>query len=318
MRSKPRLALSGLAVLCAVLTGCGSTVQTSSTAANGGSAGDGLGSTSGGSPVDGSTGGAVLPGDTPPVDGGSLTGTGTSGTGGSTGGSTGSVGSSGSASGSVTPGAGPSSAAGIPSKGPGWDAKTVYIGITTQQDVQTVAQAAGIKSVDSGNQKSDVEAVIKHYNSLGGLFGRTIKGVYFDVQTAGNADTQAQAACSAFTQDQRVIAVYAAALVADTPNFRQCLAKAHIPVLAGGAQAFDDRVFNELNGYYNLMPFPSWNRLAPAYVNRLVAQKYFSPWDDALGKPSAAAPVKTAFLCPDTPVGHRVGALMNKEMKRAG
>ncbi|MCU1594181.1 MAG: hypothetical protein JWO12_1573 [Frankiales bacterium] len=306
--------------MCAALTACGSTVQVSSTGGGAGSTDTGLG-TAGAPLADGSTGSDTVPGAN-----GTTAGAGGSATSGSApvGGSSSTSGSgpvtgAGTTTGtSASSGSSSPSATGMAAKGPGWDAKTVYIGITTQQDVQQVAQAAGVKSVDSGNQKADVEAMIKHYNSLGGLFGRQIKGVYFDVQTTGNADTQAQAACSAFTQDQRVIAVYAAALVADTPNFRQCLAKARIPVLAGGAQAFDDKVFNDLQGYYNLMPFPSWTRLAPAYVNRLVAQKYFTGWDTALGKASSSAPVKTGFLCPDTPVGRRVGALMNKEMKRAG
>ncbi|MCW2543514.1 MAG: hypothetical protein JWM40_1066, partial [Frankiales bacterium] len=235
---------AALALLVAALTGCGSTVQYTGSATRGAGSQDGLSSvvaTTGptGSADSQITGGAPT-GNVPGVSGPSQAGGAT---------------------------AGPQSTSGdstsaVPTSGPGWDAHTVSIGITTQQDVQTVAQAAGVSSVDSGDQKADVEAIIAYYNSRGGLFGRKIKGLYFDIKSAGNADTQAQAACSYFTQDHRVVAVYAAALVADTPTFRACLAGKHIPVLAGGAQAFDDQVFNELHGYYNLMPFPSWTTFA--------------------------------------------------------
>jgi hypothetical protein len=293
---------AALALLVAALTGCGSTVQYAGTATQGTGVRDGL------SPVTSAT-------DTP--------GSGVSGPDAGVPTSSGGLpGNSGPTAGTVTAGpqaTGSSGGSGaVPTKGPGWDAQTVSIGITTQQDVESVAQAAGVSSVDSGNQKADVEAVIAHYNSRGGLFGRKIKGQYFDIKSTGNPDTQAQAACSYFTQDHRVVAVYAAALVADTPTFRACLAGKHIPVLAGGAQAFDDQVFNELNGYYNLMPFPSWTRYAPAFVKRLSAQGFFSGWDKALGKPSATAPVKVGFVCPDTLVGKRVGKLINKELAKVG
>jgi ABC-type branched-subunit amino acid transport system substrate-binding protein len=210
-----------------------------------------------------------------------------------------------------------SSSAPVPPTGRGWDRKYVYVGMTTQKDVNTVAQTAGINSVDAGDQEADAEAVVKHLNAKGGLFGRQIKVQYFDVSSAGDAETQAQAACAFFTQDHPVVAVYAAALVADTPTFRSCLAKARIPAFAGGDQAFDDKVFNDLGGYYNLMPFPSWNRFAPHFVDRLVAQKYYTGWDTTLGK-AGTAPVKVGILCPDTTVGRRVGAILTKELVRVG
>jgi hypothetical protein len=95
------------------------------------------------------------------------------------------------------------------------------------------------------------------------------------------------------------------------------MANAKVPVLAGGGQAFDDKVFNDLKGWYHLMPFPSWSRFAPAFVDRLVGQSYFSSWNTTTGKPGVA-PSKVGFLCPDTPTGHRVGALIRQQLTRVG
>ncbi|MCU1600087.1 MAG: hypothetical protein JWO22_796 [Frankiales bacterium] len=307
--------LAAAVVVCTLVTACGSTVQTTSTgsAANGA---DGLGgATEASGTGDGSNSGA---GDAGTATGGAGT-TGAGSTGGSASSSTGGGAASTTGTGGATGPIGPASA--IPVTGPGWDAKTVTIGMTTQQDVQKVATSLGINSVDSGDQKGDAEAVIAGINAKGGLFGRKVKGLYFDVSTTGNADNQGQAACSFFTQDNHVIAVYAAALVADTPGFRACMSKAKVPVLAGGGQAFDDRVFAELGGYYDLMPFPSWTRFAPHFADRLVAQKYFDGWNTALGAPASgptAAPTKVGFLCPDTPIGRRVGALVRRQLTRVG
>jgi len=301
VRRSPSPVLAVLAFASLSLSACGSTIQNATTMTVGG------GPQASGVDVGLATGASLTPG----------------GTTGGTAGTSGTI-SGGGPTGATTPGQVEPSAAGsvptnasLPAKGHGWDEHTVYIGITTQQDVQQVAESLGVNSVDSGDQKADVEAMIKHYNAQGGLFGRTLKGLYFDVKTTGDAETQSQAACSFFTQDNHVVAVYAAALVSDTPSFRSCMSHAHIPVLAGGGQAFDDKVFNDLQGYYNLMPFPSWTTFAPAFVDRLVAQKYFTGWDNALGQPGTA-PVKTGFLCPDTPIGHRVGALVSKELARVG
>lgn len=301
-----------LAVLaCVALTACGSTVQVRGTVASGlgdsGTNGTGLGSS--GSSAGGTTGSTSTAGGG--LGGSSSTGA----TGGTTGPGTGQQGTAG--SGGTSGQGGTSSAGDIPVSGPGWDAKTVYIGITTQQDVQSAAQTVGVNSADSGDQKADVEAMISHFNAEGGLFGRKIKGLYFDTKTTGDAQVQSQAACSYFTQDNHVIAVYAAALVSDTDTFRACLIKQHIPILAGGDQAIDDKVFADLKGYYNLMPFPSWSRFARPFADRLAAQKYFTGWDTTLGQAGTAA-TETGIVCADTPVGRRVGALMTRELTRVG
>lgn len=309
-----------VALVLATVTACGSTVQVRGTVAGGTGGGDGagqeLGAGTGTGTAASSTTGASPGGSTGTIGsqpGGSVGMGGHSSTGGAVG--AGTTGTSGGTSGS-TSGTSAASPA-IPEQGSGWTKSTVTIGVMTQQDVQKVAASFGINNVDSGDQAGDVNAIVKELNLKGGLFGRKIALDIYDINSAGNPETQGQAACSHFTTDVHVIAVYAMALVGDTPSFRSCMLKARLPVLAGGGQAFDDKVFNELQGYYSLMPFPSYNRLVGPFLDRLKAQNYYTGWDTTSGAPGVA-PVKTGFLCPDTPIGRRVGDLVRKASVRIG
>jgi hypothetical protein len=65
------------------------------------------------------------------------------------------------------------------------------------------------------------------------------------------------------------------------------------------------------------MTFPSWTRFAGHFLDRLKAQQYYTGWNTTTGAPGPA-PVKTAFLCGDTPIARRVGAVVRKESARVG
>lgn len=215
------------------------------------------------------------------------------------------------------PTSGGQAAADIPERGRGWDASSIRIGVTTQQDAQAVAEGLGVNTLDTGDQAAVARAVAADLNARGGLFGRKIVIEVFDLESAGNDETQGQAACENFTQDKPVVAVYAMAAKGDVPSFRACLAKAKIPVFAGGVQAFDNKIFRDLDSYYHLMTFPSWNRFARPFLQRLVAQGYYTGWDTARGAPGPN-PVKTGALCPDTSVGRRVGSLIAAASRSVG
>lgn len=299
-----------LALALLTITACGSTVQTGIPSADGLSGADGLGGNvvAVGSAEDSlggqGPGGSTLAGGSP---GGSAPGTGAA--------APGTNAASSAPSGPAT--GGPVSTAGVPEEGPGWDRTTVTIGVMTQQDVQAVAEGLGLNSVDAGDQEADIKAVVDDLNARGGLLGRKIVVDIHDVPTTGTAETEGQAACAHFTQDVRVVAVYAMALVGDVPSFRACMSKAEVPVFAAGGQAFDDQVFDELDGYYSLMTFPSWTRFARPFLDRLEAQGYYTGWNTNTGGPGSA-PAKTGFLCTDSAIGRRVGALVRDASAQVG
>ena len=205
----------------------------------------------------------------------------------------------------------------VPVAGQGWDRDHVFVGIITNSDIRQVATTLGVESLDSGDQRADAGAMIAELNDRGGLLGRRVTGVYFDVRTSDNRETSAQATCDYFTQDHPVLLVIDGAVQNDTPSFRACMAKRHTLVFGAGAQPFDDKVFEELAGSYFLLPYPSWSRLAPALVDRLAAQGWFSSWDSVAGRPGAA-PVRIGVLGLDTPILRRVVDIIGRELARRG
>jgi hypothetical protein len=331
-----RLALPASAALVAVLVaGCGTTVPlqdrqyvgggTSSVVGGTGQSNDGLGDAGSGQqlttspPDDGSGDLGSLPTDVPT-------------TGGSGGGGGGGVAASPTASTASGDGTGknghhassPSkvdtSYGAIPKTGRGWDAKNVYIGVTTVNDIATVATALGLKSANPGNQVKDGEAMIAELNREGGLFGRKVVLAPDNVSTASllvNADQDASQACTHFTQDRPVIAVWNTLTPLDTPTFRSCFAQAKIPLLSGSIAPTDTGALNELHGYAISVISPSFTDLAPTLVSRLEAQHFFTGWNTTSGAPGSA-PVKIGIITKNDPTGARAAALLSSALARAG
>jgi Periplasmic binding protein len=334
-RRVTRLALPASAALAAVLVaGCGTTVPLQSRQFVGGST-SALGSNNQGTTNDGlgdTTTGGSQSATSPPDDSGLGTlptdipttgGSGGGGTNGSTSPSgvptTGSTKSSNGKGGSK-PGKVDTSYNAIPAKGPGWDAKNVYIGVTTVNDIATVATALGLKSANPGNQVKDGEAMVAELNREGGLFGRKIVLAPDNLSTASllvNPDQDASQACTHFTQDRPVIAVWNTLTPLDTPTFRSCFAQAKIPLLSGSIAPTDTAALNELHGYAISVISPSFTDLAPTLVARLKAEHFFTGWNTVTGAPGKS-PVKIGIITKNTPTGTRAAALLSGALARAG
>ena len=211
---------------------------------------------------------------------------------------------------------------GIPARGSGWDEKYVYIGVPTINDLSQFGDAAGYRSVETGNVEADARAVVAGVNARGGLFGREVRIVFHDTKTATivtDINSAVQAACTAFTQDAHVIAVVTVFSNFDTDAMRSCLAKAGTMLLSSSpAGSADDAVYASTAPNYHTFSTISFNRLAPTLVRRLAAQKYFSGWDNAAGQPSATAPVKLGLVYSAMPIEERVAKLVERVFKDAG
>jgi hypothetical protein len=232
-----------------------------------------------------------------------------------TGGATHQAGPSGSIGGISTPGADGS----IATKGPGWDAKHIYLGVMTQRDFQKAAASVGYSGIDPGNTQAQAQAVVDQLNRQGGAYGRTLALRTFDVPTissAQNPDTYAESACTYFTQDAPVVAVINIVLTIDTPNFRQCFAKHHIPLFNAGDGGVS-KADAALAPYFFSLGTPAWEALAPVLVKRLKAQGYFHGWDTRLSRTTTAAPV-IGVLVSDTTVGHEDGVAIAASLRAAG
>jgi hypothetical protein len=208
----------------------------------------------------------------------------------------------------------------IPKTGFGWDAHNVYIGVTTVNDIATVATALGLKSANPGNQIKDGEAMIAELNREGGLFGRKVVLAADNESTASmlvDADQDASQACTHFTQDRPVIAVWNTLTPLDIPTFRSCFAQAKIPLLSGSIAPTDTAALNELHGYATSVISPSFTDLAPTLIARLKALKFFTGWNAVTGAPGSS-PVKVGIIAKNDPTGARAAALLSGALARAG
>jgi hypothetical protein len=208
----------------------------------------------------------------------------------------------------------------IPKTGFGWDAHNVYVGVTTVNDIATVATALGLKSANPGNQVKDGEAMIAELNREGGLFGRKVVLAADNVSTASmlvNPAQDASAACTHFTQDRPVVAVWNTLTPLDTPTFRSCFAQAKIPLLSGSIAPTDTAALNELHGYATSVISPSFTDLAPTLVVRLKAEHFFTGWNTTTGAPGSA-PVKIGIIAKNDPTGARAAAVLSSALARAG
>lgn len=299
-------------VLVALTAACGSTVEMTSSSSL---SGDGL---TPGAVVPGTTGGTTVPGA-----GGQVPGAGVGTPGQSPGtvapGSTGGTGGTGGA-GTVTPGRGGAPASALPVKGRGWDKDFVYIGVTTQKDVNAVAQSVGANGLDGGDQEGEARAVADEVNRRGGLFGRKVKLVFRDLSTVAtkqDPNTQGNAVCTFFTQDQPVVAVLSPVTLLDVPSFRSCLARARLPLFSASVAAVDDKVGAALAPYFYQSVAPSWNALAPVLVRSLRQQGWFTGWDPVRGA-AGANPVKVGVLVKDDDVEARVGQVIKAALVAGG
>jgi hypothetical protein len=190
----PVIAVTALALL----TGCGSTVQTSGSAAVVGT--DGLTAPSGTAPStaagDGlsvpSTGpGSVAAGTTAPGTVGSGTTTGTTTTSGNR---------------PVTSGGGSTGL--TPSRAPGVTNSKVYIGIPTSSQAAAGDRAIGAAGAAPSYDGRDViNAVVDYANKHGAFAGRQLEPIYYDYNLTDDTNSQDQAACAKWTQDNKVAAI---------------------------------------------------------------------------------------------------------------
>lgn len=335
MRHRGSAAAAVLAMLA--LAGCGSTVAVSSTERVGVSQDGNAGL--GGSPTTGATTPTVVTGGS--GSGGNTVGSGGSAAGGVVGGGSVTGGGSGSSASSPTSGGhssvgstsghstssnsqGNSSshavAARIPTTGRGWDAHNIYIGVTTANDFNTAATALGLKSVNPGNQVKDAASMANELNSEGGIFGRKVVVAPYNVATTSmvtNPDSDAAGACTHFTQDRPVVAVFNTLTPLDTPTFRACFAEAKLPLFNGSVQPTDTAALAQLKGYVTSVVSPSFTNLAPVLVARLKAEGYFHGWNVEASKPGSA-PVKVGVVAMNTPTGQRAASLLSSALARAG
>lgn len=294
-----------------VATGCGTTVSGAGAVAAPAGA-DGLTAPTTSTGSGGAAGSAPLPG-TAAGGGGSAAGAINSGTG-----STGSSGVGGSPGvapgGSTAPGP-----AGLPTKGRGYDATHVYVGFPTNTDVSDAAPK-GLGATDFGDQVAQINAVVADVNRHGGLLGRKVVPLFHDMRTASlqvDPQSQAQGACTAFTDDHTVVAVVNIVAAIDLPTFYACLAKHDTPVMSAGFVPVDDTLLRSYAPYLYKLTTASFTELTPVWLDRLTAMGYFHGWNPTTGSASATD-ATIGLLYPDVQPQQRIFADIEARLEAHG
>ena len=103
----------------------------------------------------------------------------------------------------------------------------LVLGVIDQPSLNETGAAIGSDVQQSVSYQDAVRALVRTYNAHGGIAGRRIKLVEYTMEaTDGSWDTEFQAACAKFTQDNRVDAVITALGGFFSDTYETCLAKA--------------------------------------------------------------------------------------------
>jgi ABC-type branched-subunit amino acid transport system substrate-binding protein len=166
-------------------------------------------------------------------------------------------------------------AAGTVTLGRGVTDKTITIGFQVSKDLQAAFNAVGAK-VSAANEAAIVDALVKWVNSTGGIGGRKLIPVVHETDpTSGTWASQAQAACSDFTEDHKVFAV-GSSPVGGSDALLSCLAAKDVPLIEQNLWFFDDEYYKRFPGYLYQPGRASPTRWAKAYAEGLDRMGYFA------------------------------------------
>ncbi|HVV35411.1 MAG TPA: hypothetical protein VHC63_02325 [Acidimicrobiales bacterium] len=172
-------------------------------------------------------------------------------------------------------------------------ARPIQVGIQfNDPSSDTAYNVLGVKGTTTGDGKGAYQALIADINARGGLGGRKVVPVFYsNNNTQGTFDSQSQAACSAFTEDNRVeLAVVTGTASRLLPS---CMAAHHVPTLPVGNIILDDTLMSQWAPYVYWEGMLSLDRWAP-WIDLLASNGYFDPG------------ARVGLVAYDTAMHHRV------------
>lgn len=165
------------------------------------------------------------------------------------------------------------------------------LGVIYLKDSATALAAEALEA-DPGDLEGALRAVVADINRRGGVSGRRVEVVVHRLtveEATDNPPLAAERACRKLTEDAHVDVALSGVTAVNIPVLFSCMAKHDVPLMAVDANPHSLRT--ELVPYARHLYHPSTvalERLAPTWVQRLVAKRYFSSWDTTTGAPGAA------------------------------
>ena len=173
--------------------------------------------------------------------------------------------------------AGGRTAAGGSAAGSGASAPTprgsIKIGFGYPKNLGAAYAAFGANNLTGDDWQQWIQPIVTWVNAHGGVAGRTVVPVYHGTDpSTGTFQAQAEAACTAFTDDDHVFAVIGT-VVAE--NEFDCLAKKNTPFVAQSATLFDQSLFARFPGYV-YQPFMITAERQGVWIDTLFRQGFFA------------------------------------------
>ena len=202
---------------------------------------------------------------------------------------------------------------------PGVTASEILIGFGTENDASTVAKTFGLNAA-FGDQEAETKAVVDDINRRGGVLGRKLTLVLHDTPSASaiedpNAAQQAQ--CTDWTEDHKVFAAVNVVGDLNQEVLFGCMAKHHTPLVMSDLTSHTVSDLARFAPYLYAAGVATVDRYVPVWIDRLVADKYFTPWDTVAGAPGTAA-VKIGVPYVDNAVGQQYFKLVQQSLARHG
>jgi len=155
---------------------------------------------------------------------------------------------------------------------------TVKLGFFISDDASQLYKTLGISGASHTREESRAiwQAVLDQVNARGGIAGRKVTASYFWIDSeSGTNATRSQAACEQFTRDDKVFAVVLDG--AGDLSLASCLAQRGVPSVDVGQTSYpyDDEDLRRLAPHLYLPGRLSMGRFA-TYVDRLAAHGFFA------------------------------------------
>lgn len=183
----------------------------------------------------------------------------------------------------------------------------VQVGFFVAKDLGPATKSLGVDGLATGNGLRQAEATAKLLNSSGGIAGRRVVPVIFEYDVSQNAQTQFQAACSLFLEDNKVIGVVSVLL---DPVLSGCTESRGSVLVTSGNRAPAQEVLDRFRHTLvpSQMPLES---VVTAQIASLHEQGWFRP-----GSP--AEQIKIGLLHTDAPDFAQVPSLAAAALRRSG
>ncbi len=141
-------------------------------------------------------------------------------------------------------------------------------------DTSMVADAFGWEVPDEGDREAQLEALVDHFNALGGFAGREIEAKVRVFNAITDGPVAEEALCNAITQDDNAFAVVMTGQFQE--NARPCYKNANTLMFEAALYPVDNAGFEELAPYYWSPLLPSYDDLVGGLAAALLDEGWFN------------------------------------------